>query len=83
MKIATWNVRTMHQPRNLENIKQEGVCLKVVIMGSAIYNMEDRYAKFRDALRVGTVSIAKGGEDWQTEMDDCYDTTEDRPEATC
>ncbi len=35
LKIATWNVRTMHQAGKLENISQEATRLKVDIMGLA------------------------------------------------
>ena len=33
LKVATWNVRTMHQPGKLENVAREMTRLKVDIMG--------------------------------------------------
>ena len=35
MKIATWNVRTMHQAGKLQNVKEEAIRLKVDILGLA------------------------------------------------
>ena len=35
MKIATWNVRTMHQTGKLQNVKEEAIRLKVDILGLA------------------------------------------------
>ena len=35
MKIATWNVRTMHQAGKLQNAQEEAVRLKVDILGLA------------------------------------------------
>ena len=35
MKIATWNVRTMHQAGKLQNVKEKVICLKVDILGLA------------------------------------------------
>ena len=35
MKIARWNVRTMHQVGKLQNVKEEAIRLKVDILGLA------------------------------------------------
>ena len=35
MKIATWNVRTMHQAGKLQNVKEEAIRLKLDILGLA------------------------------------------------
>ena len=35
MKIATWNVRTMHHAGKLQNVKEEAICLKMDVLGLA------------------------------------------------
>ena len=35
MKIATWNVRTMHRAGKLQNVKEEAIRLNVDILGLA------------------------------------------------
>ena len=35
MKIATWNVRTMHQAGKLQNVKEEAIRLNLDILGLA------------------------------------------------